>query len=192
MAQLNGIVRGNINDVATKETINENTAYNFQDIQSISLTNEQMTNARTTAQNGFFKKDSIWYCTDSGTYTKDHFYQFTITGTSPIDNVASWTDLGALGGSPAENIIDIGEGQTTIGGTVYPTISKSDADEIYQAYVSGKNVTILWGSLGIATHFSPIYASDISGYEMDCIIHGKVVTYNWTNSTTGDITPTVA
>lgn len=98
MSQLNGIVRGNANDVATKETISPDTIYSLQDLQGISITNAQMTNALTKAQDGFIKPDSVWFCTDSGTYSKDHFYQFTITGTSPVDNVASWTDLGTLGG----------------------------------------------------------------------------------------------
>lgn len=278
MAQLNGIVRGNANDVATNETISPDTIYSLQDLQGISITNAQMTNALTKAQDGFFKRDEIRYCTDSGTYSQGHFYKFTITGTSPVDNVASWTDLGTLGGgagktlitltgesgtltdtqiakvldnsavvefkigsniykyaenqgtfvtytsvvypttstqeiralyiqidddavnyktwsleviSPSNNIIDIGAGQTTIEGTVYPTISKTDADEIYLKYVSGQPITLLWGTTGIATHISVIYASDISGYEIDCIIHGKVAQYSWTDSTTGNITPTI-
>lgn len=89
------------------------------------------------------------------------------------------------------NVIDIGAGQTTIDSIVYPTISKDDADEIYLKYVSGQPVILLWGTTGIATHISVIYASDISGYEIDCIIHGKVAQYSWTDSTTGNITPTI-
>lgn len=89
------------------------------------------------------------------------------------------------------NVIDIGAGQTTIDTVVYPTISKTDADEIYLKYASGQPVILLWGTTGIATHISVIYASDINGYEIDCIIHGKVAQYNWTDSTTGNITPTI-
>lgn len=90
------------------------------------------------------------------------------------------------------NVIDIGAGQTTIGGVVYPTISKDDADEIYLKYVSGQPITLLWGTTGIATHISVIYASDISGYELHCSVHGKVAVYKWTDSTAGTIAPTIS
>ena len=102
MAQLNGIVRDTLLDIATKETsIGENTMYNITDLQSIALTNEQMTNALLPSQCGLFKEDSVWLCVDNptgATYTQYHFYKFTVANKYSASASASWTDLGGLGG----------------------------------------------------------------------------------------------
>lgn len=185
MAQLNGIVRGNINDIATKETIRSDTAYNFQDIQGISLTNEQMTNALTTAQNGFFKKDSIWYCTDSGTYQKDHFYQFTITGTSPVDNVASWTDLGALGGgSGPETYIK----SASVSGNTLTLVDQDDAETQFTSSVPivTQNVEIQ------AADWDAVTGIDGYSYSADITVQGaeagdvSIVTFNIADADSGN------
>lgn len=103
-------------------------------------------------------------------------------------NYKSWT-VKDITLTPSEEVIDIGNNQTTVDGVVVPVIDKADADAIYQKYTAGKEIVILWRPLSIDTYFSIVYATEISGYEIDCIIHGKVLKYSWTASTEGGITP---
>lgn len=98
MGRTKKIVNGTREKISQK-TINYNTMYSFTNIKDGSLTGTEMTALLTPAYEGFIVKDSVYYCCESGgAYSEGHFYQFTITGTSPVDNVASWTDLGTLGG----------------------------------------------------------------------------------------------
>ena len=84
--KLNKIVEGTINKIS-QQSIDDNNLYQFEDYPVGGITNEQMTNALTSSQSGFYQTNSVYMCIDGGegkTYLKNHFYRF---------NIISWEDV---------------------------------------------------------------------------------------------------
>ena len=84
--KLNKIVEGTI-DKISQQSIDDNNLYQFEDYPVGGITNEQMTNALTSSQSGFYQTNSVYMCIDGGegkTYLKNHFYRL---------NVTSWEDV---------------------------------------------------------------------------------------------------
>lgn len=84
--KLNKIVEGTI-DKISQQSIEDNNLYQFEDYPVGGITNEQMTNALTSSQSGFYQTNSVYMCIDGGegkAYLKNHFYRF---------NIANWEDV---------------------------------------------------------------------------------------------------
>ncbi len=84
--KLNKIVEGTINKIS-QQSIDDNNLYQFEDYPVGGITNEQMSNALTSSQSGFYQTNSVYMCIDGGTgktYLKNHFYRFNLT---------SWEDV---------------------------------------------------------------------------------------------------
>lgn len=85
-------------------------------------------------------------------------------------------------------VINIGNGQTTIRGTVYPTIPVATAQSIYAKLVAGKTIKCHW-SLVLPYDFY------IIGHNENKFLaiapNGKVISYEWTSSSVQDISPSV-
>lgn len=88
-------------------------------------------------------------------------------------------------------VIDIGSTSTTIETITYPTMTKAVLDSIYTEYTAGKALTLHWLLLGIHTYFTVVYSTDINGYEINIVSHGKITKYNWNNQTDTLVIPTV-
>lgn len=175
------LLKGNLNDIA-QVPITEQDDVEIVDFPEGGITNAQMAAALTAELDGFYSVGSVYICTDNGEYgIKSHLYEFTSNG---------WVDI-TMPPAPQEEVIDVGEGQAMVDGTAYPLIDKGVADEIYTKYTSGKRIVLLWTLTGIKTYFSVVYATETAGYEIDCIVHGKVLKYCWTTATEGSITPTI-
>jgi hypothetical protein len=66
------------------QSIDDKKLYNVIDYPIGGITNQQMDDALTDAQEGFYQVGSVYMCTDDGTYLKNHFYKF---------NDLSWEDV---------------------------------------------------------------------------------------------------
>jgi hypothetical protein len=66
------------------QSIDDKKLYSIIDYPIGGITNLQMNNALTDAQEGFYQVGSVYMCTDDGTYLKNHFYKF---------NELSWEDV---------------------------------------------------------------------------------------------------
>lgn len=67
-------------------SIDNSVDYNITDYPDNAITNTQMTYALTCTR--LFNAGEVFTCTDSGTYTKGHTYQITVSGSTK-----SWTDI---------------------------------------------------------------------------------------------------
>lgn len=119
------------------------------------------------------------------------------TGTVTLDSgaVVTYSDKDTYF-VPEGTIIDIGNGQATIDTLIFPTISVSVANEIYEAYSNGVSPVLYWDLVGEML-FSVLGADKVAqsetvnNYELVAMVHEKTIVYNWTSESTGDLTPTV-
>lgn len=88
----------------TEEGINENDLYSITDFPIGGITQQQMINALTVDQDGFYLVNSVYMCIDDGnTYLKNHCYKFTPT---------AWVDITPWKKTIETNLTELSE--TTI------------------------------------------------------------------------------
>ena len=86
MAKIKQLIEKNISQI---NAVDENTLYSITDYPVGGITQEQMINALSLQQEGFYQINSVYMCIDDGdNYIKNHCYKFI-----PFEDSCQWEDI---------------------------------------------------------------------------------------------------
>ena len=184
MSKVKDIKGGTLSQVSA-QTIDNNTMYAVTDYPQGGITNAQMTAALTSAQLGWYKANDVYLCLDSGTYTQNKFYKYTVT-----DNVASWTECSAGGGMAVlpgptyPTTATVGQiGQFYLNTTTPKLFQCTSASSTYTWTAVGGGLSVLTGTSDPDTstigELGQIYINTTQNTIHQCCSSGS--TYKWSH-----------